>query len=306
MGDDSFALVRGPDCWRITFAAMASPCEILVDSRPGDTESALRYLGEAAVAETRRIEALLSRYRPDNIIHRINTAGGLPVTVDEETASLLDFASRCHVLSQGRFDITSGILRRVWTFDGGNRIPKREDVRALLPMVGWHKVDWRRPVLRLPAGMEIDLGGIGKEYAVDRVANLVLSMLTARPGSPAGLLVNFGGDLRVMGARRKARPWRVGVERPGLDGVPSLELELQGGGLATSGDARRYVLRDGVRYGHILDPTTGWPVPGAPRSVTVLADSCTSAGLLATLAMLEGEKAEEFLSTQDVRHWIIR
>ncbi|MDH3990867.1 MAG: FAD:protein FMN transferase, partial [Gammaproteobacteria bacterium] len=83
-------------------------------------------------------------------------------------------------------------------------------------------------------------------------------------------------------------------------------IRLKNGGLATSGDARRFLLKDGIRYGHILDPTTGWPVTDAPRSITIAADTCTQAGMLATLAMLKGKDAESFLEDQDCQSWCLR
>lgn len=294
-------LQRRPDGWSAAFTAMAGPCEVLLDV---DDAGEAASLGELAATETARLEQLLSRYRDDNPIHRINHAEGRPVIVDDETADLLDFADRCHALSEGRFDVTSGVLRRLWRFDGSDRVPSRRAVKELLPLIGWDKAAWRRPELTLPAGMEIDLGGLGKEYAVDRAARL-LSLRTR-----AAVLVNFGGDLRALGARRDGRPWRVGVEAP-ADGsgagraTAALDLELVQGALATSGDSRRFLLKDGVRYPHILNPRTGWPVLDGPRSVTVLADACTEAGLLATLAMLHGRGARRFLAEQGARHWVL-
>ena len=146
---------------------MASPCEVLVDARQRRT--ALRLL-EAAAAETFRIERKFSRYRDDNIVHEIQHSLGRPIQVDDETAALLDFADRCYRLSDGRFDVTSGVLRRVWRFDGSDRLPAPEAVTAIRPFVGWEKVCWTSPTLVVPEGMEIDFGGIGKEYAVDRAA----------------------------------------------------------------------------------------------------------------------------------------
>lgn len=279
------------------FQAMASPCEVLLDH--GDIAAAALQ-ADAAAAEAWRIERKFSRYRRDNIVHAINNAHGAPVTVDEETARLIDFAVSLHTLSEGAFDITSGVLRRAWTFDGSDRVPAPAEIEALLPLVGWHRVRWENPVLTLPAGMEIDLGGIGKEYAVDRVFGLLAGM------TDAALLVNFGGDLRARGPRRDGSAWQVGIETPDREQQAAETLALVNGGLATSGDARRYLLRDGVRYGHILDPRTGWPVQGGPRSATILAADCVQAGMYATLALLAGAEAQEFLDAQEnIRAWLI-
>ena len=276
---------------------MASPCELLVDT--DDRDEAARLV-DVAAAEALRIDRTFSRYRTDNVIHEIHQAGGRPVTVDDELAGLLDYAAACWEMSDGRFDVTSGALRRVWTFDGRSEVPSDEAVRATLAHVGWHRVRWERPVLTLPAGMEIDLGGIGKEYAVDRAAALVAGE------TRAAYLVNFGGDLYASGLQRDERPWSVGVDDPARTGEAAvMRLEFDFGGLATSGDARRFVTWQGRRLGHLLDPRTGWPVEDAPRSVTVLAASCLEAGTLSTLAILRGAGARAFLDEAGVKYWIV-
>ncbi len=275
---------------------MASPCEVLFDL----TEcSQAQWLGELARDEVLRIEGKFSRYLPDNIIHKINNSHGRPVEVDSETAGLLDFASHLFEISNGRFDITSGVFRRLWCFDGGDRIPSRKQAKALLPLVGWDRIGWENPVIKVPEGMEIDLGGLGKEYAVDRVAAILAERTSA------AILVNFGGDLRALGERRDGQFWDVGIERPGFENQANLQLHLKKGALATSGDANRFLLSGGIVYPHILNPRTAWPVMKAPRSVTVLADTCTEAGLLATFAMLQGKDAEIFLDEQGGRYWVI-
>jgi thiamine biosynthesis lipoprotein len=253
----------------------------------------------AAAAETRRIELKFSRYKADNVVHRINTAEGRPVVVDDETARLLDYAAELFALSGGKFDITSGVLRRVWRFDGSDRVPTRAAVAAILPRVGWGKVRWAASAVTLEPGMQIDLGGIGKEYAVDRAAAIVRALWPQ-------CLLNFGGDLAALGSSQGGRPWRVGIEA--LDGVPgaATRIDLARGALATSGDARRFLLKHGKRYSHILDPTTGWPVENAPRSVTVAAPTCSQAGMLATFALLHGADAEAFLAAQGVQYWCLR
>jgi thiamine biosynthesis lipoprotein len=272
---------------------------------------------EAVAAEAWRIEAKYSRYLGGNIVDRINSANGAAVELDEETANLLDFAATLHELSDGRFDITSGVLREVWSFDGSDRVPRAEQVSRVLQRVGWHKAVWRRPMLTLAPGMQIDFGGVGKEYAVDRAAALAAAQ------SEAPCLINFGGDIAAVGAASRDAPWRVGIESPGSGillrssasvpgrvgsdaGEPFKRIQLQRGGLATSGDARRFLLKNGIRYGHLLNPLTGWPVMNAPRSVTVAADTCSQAGMLSTFAMLMGADAERFLQRQSVRFWCIR
>ena len=304
--------------WRGWFNAMASPCEVLID---GAVETLARSLLAVAQHEALRIEHKFSRYRDDSVIGQLHAARGTPVSVDDETAQLIAFADQCHSLSGGLFDATSGVLRAAWRFDGSDRLPEAALAEALCRRVGWHRVVWQRPWLTLPAGMELDLGGIGKEYAADRV----LALLMAR--TPLPLLVNFGGDLVVSGPRADARAWQVGIEQPQteapqqrtaealrVDSAPAPPgapvaagvIELTAGGLATSGDARRFLLKDGARYSHILDPRSGWPVRDAPRSVTVAAPTCTEAGMLATLAMLQGAGAEEWLAAQGMPHWVLR
>jgi thiamine biosynthesis lipoprotein len=279
----------------LCFSAMASRCEVLLET--ADLEKA-GELGHVAAQEAWRIEAKFSRYRADSIVSVINRCEG-EVSVDAETAALIDYAAHCHALSGGRFDITSGVLRRCWKFDGSDRVPGADAVARILPLIGFEKLRWKPPHIALRPGMEIDFGGFGKEYAVDRV----LALLGTRFKGP--ILVNFGGDLAANHAPKEA-PWQVGVERPDTDREARLLLELTQGALATSGDSRRFLLRDGVRYGHILDTRTGWPVLNPPRSITVAAGTCVEAGMLATLAMLHGAGAEAFLGEQAAQCWCLR
>ena len=285
---------RGENLLAVRFTAMASPCEVLLSST--DRSAALE-MGALAAREALRVERKFSRYRNDSVTAWIHEHRGTRIEVDEETASLIDFAGRCFKLSDGLFDITSGVLRRAWKFDGSDRVPEPDAIRNLLPLVGFDKLEWRPPHLVLPSEMELDFGGIGKEYAVDRAYDL----LAAARSAP--FLINFGGDLRANRPPPHG-PWQVGIERPDADREATMILDLEHGALATSGDSRRYLLKDGVRYGHILDPRTGWPVAHAPRSVTVAASSCTEAGLLSTLALLQGARGREFLQELGVRFWL--
>ena len=285
-----------PD-FHFAFHAMATPCELRLQTDDG---ALAQRIGEAAEREARRIEQKFSRYLADSVVGRINSGGHGGLVVDEETTSLLDCARQCYEASEGLFDITSGVLRRAWRFDGSDNVPSAHSVRALLPLIGWSKVAWRPPEITLPGGMEIDLGGIAKEYAVDRV------LACARALAPIPVLVNFGGDLAVSGPRADGSAWNVAIESVEVAGQMAGMLQLRQGALATSGDARRFLQRDGVRYGHILNPLTGWPVENAPRSVTVAAANCVEAGLTATLAILQGSGAEAFLKREGIRAWCMR
>jgi thiamine biosynthesis lipoprotein len=290
-------LDRVEDYFVGTFRAMASPCSVLVDTDDPTEAEALLAVAEE---EARRIEEKFSRYRRGNLVDQINHSNGRPIDVDEETALLINYAATCYAMSDGMFDITSGVLRQVWTFDGSSRVPSRDAVRNCLRHVGWWRVGWKQPTLTLPAGMEIDFGGIGKEYAVDRTAALIGQR------TRSSYVVNFGGDLYMSGPRRGSRTWGVGVDDPDRTGEVALyRLDVSRGGFATSGDASRFVRRRGKRLGHILNPKTGWPVDGAPRSITVFGRTCMEAGTLSTLAYLQGARARQYLEKQDVQFWIV-
>jgi thiamine biosynthesis lipoprotein len=259
------------------------------------------------VREAWRIEAKFSRYRADSVVGAINASQGRPVAIDAETRRLLDYAAQCFELSGALFDITSGVLRRAWTFDGSDRVPSRAQIERLVPLIGFQRLQRAADSIVVPPGMEVDLGGLAKEYAVDRALEAIEgsgAQAGAHPAPPP-VLVNFGGDLRASRPPGSS-PWQVGVEDPARKPEPAMVIELTRGALATSGDAHRYLERRGVRYGHILDPRTGWPVEAAPRSVTVAAATCVEAGTLSTIALLNGAGAEAFLQEFGVRYWCAR
>lgn len=287
----------GAQVWRGVFTAMANPCELLIETR----DAALaQQLTELAMQEALRIERKFSRYRDDSVIQTINTSHGRPIEVDAETAQLLDYGQVLWQLSEGAFDLTSGVLRRIWKFAANAQPPAATQVSELLNSIGWQRVLWQAPFITLPAGMELDFGGIGKEYAVDRVAD-ILSAHTQ-----VSSLINFGGDLRAIGAPPASDAWRVGIESIEHHDRAQRVVQLRIGALATSGDTRRVIEYAGKRYGHIIDARTGWPAEHAPRSVTVAADTCTQAGTYTTLAMLQGKRAEAFLDNEAVRYWCLR
>ncbi len=240
----------------------------------------------AAEEEARRIERKFSRFRESSVVSEINrNAGRTPVAVDEETERLVQAALDLARRTEGRFDPTVGVLRRAWDFRSG-RVPSAAEVASLLPLVDSRAVSVRnRTVFLRGEGMELDLGGVGKEYAVDRVAGLL------REEGVEKAIVNFAGDVRTVGCRGDGRPWSVGVVDPRIPGRIRLRVRPLGdAGIATSGDYERCFVRDGVRYHHILDARTGWPARGL-SSVTVVAATAFRAGRLATAAFLLGPRA---------------
>ena len=289
-----FQLEETDSGYRGSFDAMASPCEVLIETEDAQLAS---MVTEIAATEAWRIEQKFSRYRDDNMLFQIHHAEGEQIKVDEEFTLLLNFAQQCYQLSEGLFDITSGVLRRIWTFDGSDNIPTHRQSKALLKYIGWQKITWEPPFITVPKGMEIDLGGLGKEYAVDKAGKLVTET-TEQP-----VLINFGGDLLATRPPLSRDAWHVGIESIGGSNKTGL-IKIKSGGVATSGDEKRYLERSGQRYSHVLNPKTARSVSNAPRSVTVAAPNCIEAGFLSTLAMLQGKQAKSFLQAQNVLFWI--
>ena len=285
------------DGFTLSFFSMASLCEILVDTQD---EALAKKMGIIAANEAWRIEDKYSRYNKSSLCSKMNEKAGEIVAIDNETYQLFAFANQCYEMSEGAFDITSGILRKAWRFDGSSNIPTQAAINALLPFIGWSKTSLTASVFQMQAHMEIDLGGLGKEYAVDK------AILLARTITEAPVLINFGGDIAVTGPRANNAPWFVGIEHPSLAQQNHIMVKIAQGAIATSGDANRFLLHNGKRYGHVLNVKTGWSVENPPNAITVAAPQCIQAGFLATLALLQGEHAEMFLQEQAIKHWSIR
>lgn len=274
---------RGGHLVAVCFSAMASHCELLLRA---SHLTIARELGECAAEEAWRIEEKYSRRRQDSFWSRLHARRGVPIDVDEETASLLNYAQRCHRISDGMFDITSGILRRAWGCDDTGCPPEPEAIAALMPFVGLEKIFWRSPTIELPVGMELDLCAIGRHYAVDRAFELL------RERGKGPFLLNFGGDVRVSGPPPHGS-WQISI--------PCTTLQIERGALATCGDPAAQELCGAP----LLNPKTGRPVPHAARSITVAAGSCTEAGMLSALALLQGARARQFLNEQGVKYWML-
>lgn len=290
--------------YRHEFKAMASHCEVVL---AGVSAAEAQRLSALAEAEVLRIEHKYSRYRPASLLSAINrsweweraspainhspTAASLtPTPCDTETLDLLDKAELLYQHSGGLFDITSGVLRRAWNFQL-KQVPEPQALQALLPLINWPAVVREGDTVALPvAGMELDFGGFGKEYAADRAAAVLLE------GGARSGYVNLAGDMHILGPKPNGEPWSIGIRHPRHADRLLASIPVSSGALATSGDYERYFEKDGKRYCHILNPRTGYPA-SYWQSVSVLAPNTLIAGSFSTIAMLMEEKALEFLRT---------
>jgi FAD:protein FMN transferase len=262
-----------------TFKAMGGPCRLRLETN--DKDAAANAIA-AAVREVQRLEQKYSRYLPDSLTTAINRAAGTqtPVAIDAETAALLNYANTVWRESEGLFDLTSGVLRKAWDFKSGC-LPEQRAIDDLLPLVGWGQLRWDQDSVYLPkAGMELDFGGCVKEYAADSAAGQL------RQHGVASALVDLAGDMAAVGTPEGSAGWPVGIRHPASKERAVAELLLPEGALASSGDYERCMVIDGRRYGHILQPLTGWPTQGLV-AVSVLAGQCLVAGSSATIAMLK-------------------
>lgn len=277
------------EIFQLGFRAMGCACEMAA-AFP-DEAAARAGLGQA-LAEVERIEAKYSRYQPDSVTSRINAAAASAAwfECDQETLDLLDHGDYLHRLSDGLFDMTAGVFRRVWDFQRAE-IPSAEAIAGVRQQLGCSRVAREGQRVRLEVGMELDFGGFGKEYAVDRAAEVLLAS-----GCQHGI-VNLGGDVRVIGPKPDGTPWGVGIQDPRQPGKLLASIPLLGGGLATSGDYERFFELEGRRYCHIINPLNGYPVTEW-QSISVLAPTALIAGGMATIAMLREQGAIDFLKAR--------
>jgi len=292
----NYQLTHTQDYSKISFDAMASPCEVLVRSL--DKEFCHR-IAKLVFNETLRIQNKFSRYLDSNLVAQMNRSNGQDVNIDLETYNLLEFANNLFQLSNGLFDITSGALRRIWTFEPRAKPPSRQDIESTIESIGFNLIHYDQQLFKMPRGMQIDFGGIGKEYAVDQATKLVFDSCKKQKAS---YLINFGGDLSAIQFDKNHPQWLVGVESTNkVDNKESI-IKIAHGSVATSGNTKRFFVYNGKSYGHLLNPLTGYPIDGAPRSITAFANSCVLAGSYTSLAMLQGKDAESFLKDQSIKY----
>jgi thiamine biosynthesis lipoprotein len=245
---------------------------------------------DEAFAEFDRLDGLLSVWKPDSDVVRVNLAAGRgPVAVSRDTLVVLRQALQASEWTGGKFDVTFGVLADAWKFDHDqdDHIPTRGDIAARLPLVNYRLIELDESagtVFLTRPGVRIHLGGVGKGYAVDRAA----AILRAR--GITDFMVQSGGDLYV-GGRKENLPWRLGVRDPrGPADQVFATLELTDASFSTAGDYERFFMQDGVRYHHLLDPDVGQPARGA-RSVTIVAPTAIVADVLDTGVFILGPEA---------------
>ncbi|HXY41131.1 MAG TPA: FAD:protein FMN transferase [Vicinamibacteria bacterium] len=243
----------------------------------------------AALDEIDRLDALLSNYRRDSPLSRVNREAALgPVAVEPELFDFVALCLRWSRESDGAFDATVGPLMRAWGFfRGEGRVPDEAELRRAREAVGYRHVVLD-PVARTVRfdrpGVELDPGGLGKGYAVDRAVEVL------RRRGIASALVNLGGSsVYGLGGPPGGTAWQVAVRAPGTDRV-ALTVRLRDRALSVAGTDQRFFEQDGVRYGHVMDPRTGLPAQGV-LAVAVLSDSATDGDALDDVLLVEGAKA---------------
>lgn len=271
---------------KLGFTAFATVCEIQYAASENDPQAKAFEL--AASNWVQAFEAKYTRFRPTSLISRINAAAGQSwVEIDEDMEEMLRLCDALYTLTQGILDPTTLPLMRLWNWKSETpKIPGDDDIAAARKLVGWKKVQRERGRIFLPEqGMALDFGGFGKEYAVDIVAQIALNH------GITSVLVDFGHDLRALGTPPGRPAWHIGLEDPMRPGTSWSSVAVAGSrGIASSGDYIRCFRLGDRRFGHIVDPRTGWPVSNGCQQATVIAETCLHAGVLSTAAFILGAR----------------
>jgi len=267
---------------KVAFRALGTDCYI--QFRCEDAKRALEFVA-AALGWLSAFEAKFSRFKPDSLVSRINQAAGKEwVPVDAEMETMLDLADAMYRLTDGVMDASMLPLIKVWDWKVVHeRLPSDEEIARAMSLSNWKDVKRKGGTVFLPReGMGLDFGGFGKEYAVDQVIAI------AKKHGITDALVDLGRDIFAIGGNGVHPFWHVGIQ----DGIQTEKcvggLAVSGFAVCASGDYARRFEHKGVRYGHILDRRTGWPVRHGLRAVTVIAPSCLLAGIYSTSVFVLG------------------
>lgn len=256
---------------------LGSPFEMTVVAK--DTIQANIYI-DMAVAEVKRIENLISDWIPTTQISQVSKNSGIqPVKVDKEVYDLVERAIKVSQLTSGAFDISYASMDKIWKFDGSMKeMPTPEAIKQSVTRIGYQKImlDAKAQTIYLKEkGMKLGLGGIGQGYIADKIKDLLLSK-----GCTSGI-VNVSGDINAWGYQTTGKPWTVAIVNPMNKSKVFATFPLENSAVETSGSYEKYVVFDGKRYSHIIDPRTGYPAQGVV-SVSVFAKQTEIADALAT------------------------
>ncbi len=277
---------------------MGSAFELIVvdDSESGKGWQHL----EESVAEIKRIENLLTEFSADSQTSLINRSAGIePVEADTEVFEIIKRCKQISDLTQGAFDITTGALKKLYNFKGGDfSFPSQQVIAETLANTGFQNIELldNNTIFLKKKGMHIAFGAIGKGYAADKVKAMLLAK-----GIENGV-INASGDLTAWGKRADGSEWKVGIANP--DKNPDsyrdemlLWLPLNNSCIATSGDYEQFFMKDGIRYSHNINPKTGFPTTGI-KSVSVISPSAELSDALATAVFVMGKDAGLYLIEQ--------
>lgn len=244
---------------------------------------------EQASALITRLDELLSTTSEGSEIYAANHSGGVPVPLSEDTAQLLGQALELCGDTGGTLDVSIYPVVRTWGFTTGEyQVPGEDALSALLEQVDYRRVSLEDGLLTVPDGMEIDLGAVAKGYTSDQILEIF------RQAGVTSAKINLGGNLHVLGAKTDGSLWRLAVRDPEGDGYAGI-VDVADKAVITSGGYERYFEEDGVRYWHIIDPSTGYPARNGLISVTIVSDTGTLGDALSTALFVMGrERAVEY------------
>jgi thiamine biosynthesis lipoprotein len=256
---------------------LGSPFEVTAVAK--DTIKANEYI-DLAVAEVKRIENLISDWIPTTQISEINRNAGIkPVKVDTEVFELVERAIKISQITNGAFDISYASMDKIWKFDGSMKVmPTEEAIKKSVAKIGYKNIilnPKEHTIFLKLEGMKLGLGGIGQGYIADKVKDLLFSK-----GCVSGI-INVSGDINAWGKQPDGKPWTVGIVNPLNKNKIFATFPIEDSAVETSGSYEKYVIFNGIRYSHIIDPRTGYPAKGVV-SVSVFAKQTEIADALAT------------------------
>ena len=256
----------------------------------GNSEEWAQDCIEAGIHEIRRIEKKLTTYSEESETALINRNAGIkPVMVSKETFNLIARSIKISQVTQGAFDITYGSVdKNLWNFNSSmNKLPDAETSRKMRKLIDYRKISMNRTdfsILLEEKGMRIGFGGIGKGYAAER-AKIVMKEKGVESG-----IVNASGDMTAWGLQPDGTPWTIGIADPDLKERAFSYLNITDMAVATSGNYEKFILVDGKRYSHTIDPRTGMPIRGI-KSVTIISTHAEIADAMTTPVMIMGVRA---------------